>query len=397
MNCRDCEILMQMAIDKTLPDKGRGFLLAHVSECPACAAQYQEYLNLDNLLKQHIAAAAPAGFVTEVMSALPVSGTESPPLLLRKTRKYIARISLAAVAAALLLIAGLSGWFTGEAPTLDDPPLPMASVDDPPSVGDPDDRDHTANPNQGESADSDSDTDQSEADSQNDPSGTDEPQDSQTETIENPPTYAGGILLPQVAHSTESHGSYSLYTLATHVDFDAILPRVSGNIVTYYLIANDFYLEWQTKLDRDSEPVFVGETESLPSAASIAGFKDQSMDYGYTHVSAVSKDRTRLAINQGGDEAGLWLYAQNGEDVEPVLADVDGGGSIVSWAPDGNKVLYTRTDGSLHLYYPDQNLLLDLYSGPTSYVCWAADSQNIVFSAMDSETGHLSIFSVIVP
>ena len=106
----------------------------------------------------------------------------------------------------------------------------------------------------------------------------------------------------------------------------------------------------------------------------------------------------RQAINCGGEDAGLWMLDLTNANATPVLVDSNnGGGKIVSWAPDSNKVLYTSANGSLHVYYPNENVILDIYSGQTSYVCWASDSKNIVFSAMDDTTGHLSIFGVIVP
>ena len=104
------------------------------------------------------------------------------------------------------------------------------------------------------------------------------------------------------------------------------------------------------------------------------------------------------AINRGGEESGLWLLDLTDANATAALIDSDnGGGKIVSWAPDSNKVLYTASDGSLHIYYPNENVILTLYNGETASVCWAGDSKNIVFSAMNADTGRLCIFSIIVP
>jgi hypothetical protein len=396
MDCRDLEMLMQMAIDKTLSDAGRELLRAHLAECQDCAANFAEYERLEALLQEQLTiVAAPADLKTNVMAALPAASAwvKPAPVVWSKPaqrstfRRFLPAISLATAAAALLLIAGLSGWFGADAPDLTNE-FPVAQVD--PDTQDNDDvtvPDNTTNDDQT--------TDNNGTDEPTNDNTTDNNDD--TPSVENPQTYAGGILLPQVAHSTESHGSYSLYTLASHEDYDAVLPRVSGNVVTYYLIAGDYYLEWEADLARKGEPVYIGETESLPDVATIAGFSDKSAEYGYTYISAISPDNTKQALNLDGGDEGFWLVDRTTADSEPVLIDGDGGGKIVSWAPDGAKVLYTTYNGALHVYYPDQDMILDLFDGEVESVCWAADSKNIVFAAEDEDTGNLSIFSVIVP
>jgi len=400
MDCHELELLMQMSLDKTLSDAGRELLHAHLAECQECAAAFAEYEQLDALLKEEITAVeAPADLKGNIMAALPspsvwvkpapVVWTKPAPPRRGKFRRFLPSISVAAAAAALLLVAGLSGWFDGDVPDVNND-LPIAQID--PNLahhqddfigpgGDQDNPEQPAN-----NGDNDPDD--------NDAIGGDKDND---QTTEPPATYNGGIPLPQVAHSTESHGSYSLYTLASADDCDAVLPRISGNVVTYYLLADGVYLEWEADLTRKGEPVYVGETESLPAASTIAGFSDQSAEYGFTYVSAISPDNTKLALNRQGDERGFWLIDRTMADGEPALIAENGGGFLVSWAPDGAKVLYTATDGSLHLYYPDQGVILDLFAGETSSVCWAADSRYVVFAAYDSKTGEQSIFSVIVP
>ncbi|MBQ1501667.1 MAG: hypothetical protein IIZ45_03515 [Firmicutes bacterium] len=96
-----------------------------------------------------------------------------------------------------------------------------------------------------------------------------------------------------------------------------------------------------------------------------------------------------------GDDAGLHIIDRV-SGIE-TLADIYGGGSLLSWSPDSNKVLYTQTDGSLHVYYPDQDLHIEIYSSSVSYVCWAGDSQHVAFSARNSESGQLAVYSVVVP
>ena len=408
MNCQDIEILIQKAIDNNLSEAGQEVLHAHLSTCPACAQLYQEYVELDQMLKTTL----PDVVVPEDLSKTVMSAVNDLKVVPLKTaspkRKTFRRVSLVVSAAALFLAVSFSGLF--ESPdSPDDPGLPIAEIN-------PDDIDTNIPDvnNPSEDLDDANQQDLEQTDANNPQADPDSDSDAQTNPENNdsiPPanngltthsdtsqTYGGGISLPQVAYGGTNHGSYSLYTLASHEDYDAILPRVKDNIVTYYLNADGYYLEWQTDLNRGSEPVFVGEIESLPAENTIAGFADRSSEYGYNYVVANANDGMRQAINCGGEDAGLWMLDLTNANATPVLVDSNnGGGKIVSWAPDSNKVLYTSANGSLHVYYPNENVILDIYSGQTSYVCWASDSKNIVFSAMDDTTGHLSIFGVIVP
>ena len=408
MNCQDIEILIQKAIDNNLSEAGQEVLRTHLAVCPECAQLYQEYVELDQMLKTTLPdVEVPDDLRGRVMAS--VNELKTVPFKPKAKKKGVfRRVSLVVTAAALFLAEGFSGLFEG-ANIADDPILPIADLSpddidkDEPDTTTPGDTDNNDENNQdNELADPDN-TQSAPEDEQNTPADSETTTPSNdnslsTNNIEPPKTYGGGITLPKVAYGGASHGSYSLYTLASHEEFDAILPRVKDNIVTYYINADGYYLEWQTDINRGSEPSFVGETESLPTASVIAGFKDRSGEYGYNYVTANSADGMMQAINRGGEESGLWLLDLTDANATAALIDSDnGGGKIVSWAPDSNKVLYTASDGSLHIYYPNENVILTLYNGETASVCWAGDSKNIVFSAMNADTGRLCIFSIIVP
>ncbi len=400
MNCRDMEILIQKAIDNNLSAAGQKILHAHLAVCPTCRQLYQEYFELDQLLQNNLPQVdVPADLGEKVMSAINEAKVVplSPAGAGRNSTKkklIVSRVALVAVAAALFLAVGFSGLFSNET-NRGENFLPIADLDEQDNPGGDEINTpgtiDTQDPGQEDITDPDVDPEGGNASDPNPSNGKPE-KDTQNET------YGGGIALPSVAYGGANHGSYSLYTLASHEEFDAILPMVSGNTVTYYLNADGYYLEWQTDLGRGSEPSFAGEIESLPVGSAIAKFTDLSADYGYNYVVANSGDGMTRAINRGGDNSGLWLLDLTNSSAAPVLiSNAHGGGDIVSWAPDSNKVLYTDAGGSLYVYYPNEKLVIDIYDGATSYVCWAGDSKNIVFSAVDSTTGRLSIFSVIVP
>lgn len=100
-----------------------------------------------------------------------------------------------------------------------------------------------------------------------------------------------------------------------------------------------------------------------------------------------------VARNCGDPHLGLWL----GKDEEETLVSEVGGGSIVSWSSDGNKVLFTDDSDILHLYYVAENISLTLSSSTVHSLCWSEDGKAVVFSAYDAQTGYYSIFKVVVP
>ena len=405
MNCQDYEILIQKSIDDELTDAERDALAAHLNDCPSCAALCLEYKGLDDMLKAQMPEVeVPSGLKESVMAALPEQEA-APAKNNRRRRTIISIVGITAAAAALVVAAGAAGMFSGEeeSPGLLQVPVANIQQTDPALQEDENVVADAAKEAALKQAKEATDKDQSElvvaegkesakpAGKGN--SGTSAPA---ADSSENTITYSGGIMLPRVTHGSSVQGSYSLYMLAAHEGYDCILPRVSGNIVTYYIVADGCNLEWQTYLDGSEAPTFLSETESLPYQSTISGSSDRSGEYGFTYITANSADGVYQAVAMSdGDDAGLHIIDRV-SGIE-TLADIYGGGSLLSWSPDSNKVLYTQTDGSLHVYYPDQDLHIEIYSSSVSYVCWAGDSQHVVFSARNSESGQLAVYSVVVP
>ena len=100
-----------------------------------------------------------------------------------------------------------------------------------------------------------------------------------------------------------------------------------------------------------------------------------------------------VARSYSGEKQGLWLVR---EEEESQVSE-KGGGSLVSWSGDGNKVLFTDGSGLLHLYYVAENIELTLTESAVQSFCWGPDGKAVVFAAQDSSTGHSCVFKVIVP
>lgn len=404
MNCRDIENLIQMAIDDILSEQGRQLLFAHLEQCPACAATYQEYLQLDALLKEELpAVTAPIELKADIMAALPALKSALQPTAtkpIKKRRKnIIASFALVATAAVLLLLAGISGWFgDGDLPL--DPNIPIADVDD--NVTEPikprPQPDDTANPGDIDEATNPEDANQPEDTTNN-------PDDIITASEpDNDPAvpYSGVVQLPQVMHGSANHaGALEIYTEAAFTKYDAISPRIIDNTITFYtyIEEDERYMVWNADLVHQLEPVYVGEETELPRQASVKGFKDKSADKGFSYVEALSPDGYTLAYSQAGEEAGIYLLDQANPDAEPIkIEGAAGGGKILLWAPDSNNFVFTTEDGHLAIYHVQEKRINDLYTdGTVDSVCWSADSKTIVFSAMNPATGKINIFSATLP
>lgn len=210
-------------------------------------------------------------------------------------------------------------------------------------------------------------------------------------TDEQPPTYTGSAEFPAVASSNVAHGQYSLITLASYQDYDAQAPQISGNTVSYYLLVDNMWQEWQVALDLSSLPAFIREDEHAPAAC---GFGLAQQDELGAYYAALSPDGIYTALNRGGEQKGLFLKNVEREAV-PVSAM--GGGSILSFSPDSNRILFSDAGGALYAHYIAENMTITLYSGGVSSAVWSGDGKSAVFAATDAATGYSSIFRVSVP
>ena len=420
MDCRLFERQMQLNIDGLLSAKEREDMLRHAQACPSCAALLQDMTQLSALLSRRLRAVdPPAGFAQAVMAAL-------PPLPAKQTvrrRPVWRRWGTIAAAAALILAAGLySLWDSGPAeknlltqpntniiaekdithPT--DTPIVTPEPDKPLLAEEP--QDIAANSGLEEQP-----LEQADDDI---PPTVDNPvaiKDPQPELIEDDDVgepYETDLDLPQPAlDPPQPGGMFSLTVLAAYEDCDAILPAFGeDNTVEFYTkYKNKIYL-WRQALGAEKEPEYQEQPPLMPTVTAIMANADESAQAGFSTVIALSPDGRYKAVNRGGEEPGLWLYV-NSAPVEGVTLEqpevgvkiaAEGGGKVLSWSPDSNKLLFSDKDGKLYAYYSyAEQHILPLFSGIVSCASWSDNSSMVVFSGKMEKKAFSSIYTIIVP
>ena len=375
------ESLIQMHIDNALSPAEEERLEQHLAECPDCAALLRDLTRLDDLLAAELTEVEPpAGFAASVMAALPEA--EVKP---RRRPFYLLWGSVAA--AVLLLLAGISGLFH-QGDTLAPPPevatdeedaeRPELFLPDAPQVADnaaAEDKDSAAGEDNEDKDDKEDKQDGAKPESAQQPAANDE-----GELDQPAPTYSGEHELPTVASRSVASGAYSMVTLASVANCDALRPQVSGSVVTFYVNLDGSYLQWQVSADGSGNAVFLGECDGLPALPGVGAYHcDESGREWYSaSYGSYTAENT---------DSGLLL---NGETVAPV-----GGGYLLSWAGDGNKFFFSDGSGRLYIYYPAEDMLLDVGAYASSAEWYGTN--NIVLSAYDSATGYDSIFRISVP
>lgn len=387
MDCRKIEILIQMDIDQHLPEAWQQVLAEHISACPACAKANAELRAVDALLKEELPAVAPpADFAAAVMAALPEA--EAAPKPQRRVRRFVMPAALTAVAAALILATGILGFWDFQPTELQPPQIaqvdPSAQQDDPELVNQvtkPPVQPEKLDPKPNEDPNPD-DPDQTDPEdpTQNDPVSNDDPLPQ--DPLEQ---YLNGIEMPRVSSDNRSQGSYSQITLASYSDCDILSLRVSNGLATFYIDVDGSYYEWQVPTDGLSPASAIGDVESLPSTGGLGkAFSDAEI----SGFSAASPDGIYTAYNQ---DDGLWLDDGNDKKLLSELA----GGQLVAWNADNDKLFFSDASGALHVYYISKDLVLDIASDVRS-ACWSGLNE-LVFTALDSSTGCVSLFRVTLP
>lgn len=302
MTCPDYEILINREIDKGLSQRERAALEAHLAVCPSCARLAKEYALLDRLLIEHIGQVeVPADLVQSVMaalpSAMPARSSSSIPLRHPRRRRLLWRwVSVGTAAAAVILGFSVGGWFDN-AQQEQDIHTPIVAENDltfsDPTLVSPTKPENTDTPNQQDLLPPEDEDDQEETilPSENVPPDTDAPPvDTANEQTADPPTsnmdvmpsvdpsqtqditYNNEFSLPQVTYGNTTHGAYTLLTLAAVAGYDATLPRVSGNTVTFYVETEDAYLEYQVDIN-GAAPVFLEKQKACQPSAPQQDFQ----------------------------------------------------------------------------------------------------------------------------
>lgn len=148
--------------------------------------------------------------------------------------------------------------------------------------------------------------------------------------------------------------------------------------------------------------IFVADKQGNNVSAITPGMPNTGM------VPAWSPDGGRIAVNlysqDESDKTGIWLVNSDGSGWKQVSKI--GGGKVIRWSPDGNKVAFTDTNGQL--------LVLELPSGegstgrlilvePTdqngevNWVSWGPDSKQLMLEWKGEQNKTLAIWRADLP
>jgi len=130
MNCNQWQLLIQKDIDDCLPADQAAQLHMHLNDCDQCAAFARDLQKFDLFLKQELAPVdPPADFTAQVMAALPAQQVIRPQTVARSFgwRRF------ALVAAALLLVAGITTTQLWDYTPQSDVDDPVVAANDPAS------------------------------------------------------------------------------------------------------------------------------------------------------------------------------------------------------------------------------------------------------------------------
>lgn len=427
MDCQLFERQVQRGLDGLLAAHEQADVQKHAAVCPSCAALLEDMTAVDGLLHMRLSAVeAPEGFAEAVMSALPAPYAK-PVLRLVLPRQRWLRFGSMAAAAALLVGIGIYG-FLPSSPVADQtalgpvdisiaerlpeanndpqPPQPANNYQLPARINSQ--QEPEPNPPGLGDVFSPQNSGQTEVNPQDDNPVAPPPQDPRVAEVEPPMPYSMPVGLSQPAYNPKSEGVLALTLLAAYEDCDAVLPSLNKEgLVEFYIRYKGLTHLWTQTLDAQEAPVYVGQVKAMPSLFEIMGSTDESAAAGFTQVSAVSPDGRLLALNRGGEAGGLWLYnnppapevppaeepAEQGVSISGGL----GGGKVLSWSPDGNKLLYTNAAGNLYVYYLAEDLPVPLYSGIVTCASWAGDSATVLFAGKENKEGRSAIYTIQVP
>lgn len=398
MDCIKAQTWIQRAIDGQLTQEQWHDLKAHLQQCPQCASLYQQYLALDALLAEELQpVAAPADLSQQVMAALPQS-----PLTVLRPRRWVRFVRRGVVAAAIALIVAsgwhfvdlaLEGW--GQAPTISKQESGDRHAFFFPIVADPNGVSPTQEPEDIPSGEED---DNAGNESVISPPPETDPQPPVSAEDEDP-VFTGAVPLPEAALGNDRViGSFSLVNVASYAVCDALVPRIHDDgTIDYYIYYDGQYHKLQivagSQIAED-----LGVVSQLPSPTTNMQVNALPWLFGEnTHYSAVSPDGQWLAINGGGTQTGLWVLPAAQLETIAEANSPYGGGRLLAWSPDGNKVLYTTATGSLRIYYLTERRDIELYAEAVSAIYWSSNSRTVVFAGWNAETGYDSIYKIMVP
>ncbi len=386
MNCKTVSERIYSFIDGQLTEQEAQAFLAHIEECPSCAALLADAQNLDSLIAETIVPVEPpAGFADAVMARLPQTKIVTFPTQKSKVFKWSAFVAAAAIAFSF----GLANIFSNNTVQ---PGINLAE-----NLPNNEQIINERDPGL-EITVTDPATENNEGDTEGQTPAV-VAQNSATNNEESTQAGASSIGLPKAASGTQGVGNFNQRLLAAHQGVDTLNPEANstGKYVTYYVKLDGKLQLWQVALSGDNEPVLLSEedlteNEGLIQAHQYGEWKADNFDN--CGLFAAASDGSRGAINSPMDSGSVWLTDANGENAQAFYAK--GGGNIISWAPNSGNFVFTDNQNDLYVAYPEEGIVLYVLSGNVKNLSWA-DSKNLVLELVEPGANNSAIYMVTLP
>lgn len=420
-DCQKADLYMQKKLDGVISAAEQEWLDQHIALCPACAAAMAEVDALGALLQTALQPVeAPLGFCDQVMAALPQAASVhalqpvAVPAATSQTtprRGLFRRHALAWAAAFLVLLGGFGFWFaqgdgTEQNPLhggiqvgdqldaigrVEDPQTDNPATSDTPDITEPDEDTPPVESNEIDEPDIPDETDVEP------PVTTYAQRDDDPDDEPLPPGEQGQLSLPPVAFGHWVEGSLDMMVVADHNGLDALYPQVSGNSVEYLLkLENGDYQLWSLDLAATTAPQMLSEEADIPNDEQNSEGILVSWLGDADSLVAISPDHSMVIANIAGEEPGLWL-SDNNSEAQPAVITTQAGGKVLAWAANSSKLAFTDAAGNLLIAYPAEKLVVEVFSGNVTSVCWAEDNNTLVFSGQAAGEDYAKIYSVVLP
>lgn len=198
------------------------------------------------------------------------------------------------------------------------------------------------------------------------------------------PVISDQLVLPRAAYGTRTEGTLATRLLAT-VEGNQIYQPVFADKTAVFNTADAHNIySWRVDLTDPSEPqaVVVAAWDDLPNKDDVLQNTTSPVD---TNTLVNSPDKTMIAQNSSN---GMWISLLEGDVFE---LTGEGGGSIVAWAPDSSKLVFTNADGALFVGYPFERRIYQLADGGVKDVCWHSNNKTLLYVMNDAGNDGLYI------
>ena len=431
MKCQEAKQIIYKYIDHELSQHEEKALSAHLRVCKECSEEYQLALETHSLLQKTLVPVMPPADLTErIMEAYELSiGNNSESSFERANSRWerikesirqwggSRQLKTAAVSFAVLaLVLFGTKFYTPDqkiagvdTPGVDIEPsgqVDPGSQNDPQQV--PDTEDNPTPDPQGEKVNGE------EPDTAIDKEPPEQPgKKNDTSPGKTRPVQGGKnvVELPRATSAQNGTGSVEVLSLVQNQKGDVLAPVLTedGSAVCYTM-AKDKSQLWQVDLKAGAEPYKV-DVKPEDANASEKGLPkwwpgEIPVD-GASVVSRWSPDGKQIAVNLGvsdgdkeGSATGIWLTPADG--TAPMQITQTGGGSSISWSPDGSKIAFTDKSGCLYVLFMRENVLVQVTNAENSFtkvgkLIWTPDNKKIIINGKKTGTDYKSVYMIALP